>query len=199
MSIDWRAIRKFTRKLLGRRLVEALAIVRDGYGMDEDVDVLDRAVQRLAHRSAARIGQGRCRARGKSIARARLAGLPIALATSGMRIHVDVSLGETGLAGLFDSETTGDEVTRGKPAPGSLPAGGRPPGHRPRGRGRARGLATGGRGCARCRHARNRGARPSGSRGGFSSRSGRSGRRSGPSRQLARIAGALIPTVHAGS
>ncbi len=51
------------------------------------------------------------------IARARLAGLPIALATSGMRIHVDVSLGETGLAGLFDSETTGDEVTRGKPAP----------------------------------------------------------------------------------
>jgi beta-phosphoglucomutase-like phosphatase (HAD superfamily) len=34
-----------------------------------------------------------------------------------MRIHADISLEETGLAGSFDSETTGDEVTRGKPAP----------------------------------------------------------------------------------
>jgi beta-phosphoglucomutase-like phosphatase (HAD superfamily) len=34
-----------------------------------------------------------------------------------MRIHDDISLGETKLAGQFDSETTGDEVSRGKPAP----------------------------------------------------------------------------------
>lgn len=103
-------------KLLGRRLVEALAIVREGYGMDEDVEIL------IARYSDLRIEalRGSVKAMPGArdiIARARLAGLPVALATSGMRIHADISLGETGLAGLFDSETTGDEVTRGKPAP----------------------------------------------------------------------------------
>ncbi len=103
-------------KLLGRRLVEALAIVRDGYGMDVDVEIL------IARYSVLRIEalRGSVKAMpgaNEIIARARLAGLPIALATSGMRIHADISLGETGLAELFDSETTGDEVTRGKPAP----------------------------------------------------------------------------------
>ena len=43
--------------------------------------------------------------------------LPMALATSGMRAHADISLAETGLAGNFDVEVTGDEVQRGKPAP----------------------------------------------------------------------------------
>lgn len=103
-------------KLLGRRLVEALVIVREGYGIDEDVDVL------IARYSDLRIEALRGSVRAmpgahEIIARARLAGLPIALATSGMRIHADISLEETGLAGSFDSETTGDEVTRGKPAP----------------------------------------------------------------------------------
>lgn len=103
-------------KLLGRRLVEALVIVREGYGIDEDVDVL------IARYSDLRIEALRGSVRAmpgahEIIARARLAELPIALATSGMRIHADISLEETGLAGSFDSETTGDEVTRGKPAP----------------------------------------------------------------------------------
>ncbi len=103
-------------KLLGRRLVEALAIVRDGYGMDVDVEILiarysDLRIEALRGSVKAMPGAQ------EIIARARLAGLPIALATSGMRIHADISLGETGLADLFDSETTGDEVTRGKPAP----------------------------------------------------------------------------------
>ena len=103
-------------KLLGRRLVEALVIVRDGYGMDEDVEVLIARYSDLrieALRGSVKPMPGAA----EIIARARLAGLPIALATSGMRIHADISLGETGLAGSFDSETTGDEVTRGKPAP----------------------------------------------------------------------------------
>lgn len=103
-------------KLLGRRLVEALAIVRDGYGMEEDVEVLIARYSVLrteALRGSVRPMPGAH----EIIARARLAGMPIALATSGMRIHADISLGETGLAGSFDSETTGDEVTRGKPAP----------------------------------------------------------------------------------
>ena len=103
-------------KLLGRRLVEALAIVRDGYGMDVDVEILiarysDLRTEALRGSVKAMLGAR------EIIARARLAGIPIALATSGMRIHADISLSETGLAELFDSETTGDEVTRGKPAP----------------------------------------------------------------------------------
>ncbi len=103
-------------KLLGRRLVEALAIVREGYGMDVDVEILIARYSDLrteALRDSVKAMPGAH----DIIARARLAGLPIALATSGMRIHADISLGETGLAGSFDSETTGDEVTRGKPAP----------------------------------------------------------------------------------
>jgi HAD superfamily hydrolase (TIGR01509 family) len=103
-------------KLLGRRLVEALAIVRDGYEIDEDTDVL------IAHYAELRTEALRGSVQPmpgahEIVQRARLASLPVALATSGMRIHVDISLGETGLAGQFDSETTGDEVTRGKPAP----------------------------------------------------------------------------------
>jgi HAD superfamily hydrolase (TIGR01509 family) len=103
-------------RLLGRRLIEALAIVRDGYGMEENVEVLIARYSDLrieALRGSVKPMPGAA----EIIARARLAGLPIALATSGMRIHADISLGETGLAGSFSSETTGDEVTRGKPAP----------------------------------------------------------------------------------
>jgi len=103
-------------RLLGRRLVEALAIVHAGYGMEEDIDILiarysDLRIEALRGSVKAMPGAA------EIIARARLAGFPIALATSGMRIHADISLSETGLAGSFDSETTGDEVTRGKPAP----------------------------------------------------------------------------------
>lgn len=103
-------------KLLGRRLVEALAIVRDGYEIDDELDAL--VTQYAALRTEALRGSVRPMPGALEIVeRARLAGLTIALATSGMRIHVDISLGETGLAGRFDSETTGDEVGRGKPAP----------------------------------------------------------------------------------
>jgi HAD superfamily hydrolase (TIGR01509 family) len=103
-------------KLLGRRLVEALAIVREGYAMDVEVEILIARYSDLrteALRGSVKAMPGAA----EIIARARLAGLPVALATSGMRIHADISLEETGLAGSFDSETTGDEVTRGKPAP----------------------------------------------------------------------------------
>ncbi len=103
------------RRLLGRRIVEALAIVREGYGMQEDVDVLIARYSVLRSKQLEAVTPMPF-AR-EIIERARLAGLPIGLATSGARVHVDISLGRTGLAGLFDSETTGDEVTRGKPAP----------------------------------------------------------------------------------
>ena len=48
---------------------------------------------------------------------ARSAGLPMALASSSKRTHVELSLAETGLAGSFDAEVCGDEVERGKPEP----------------------------------------------------------------------------------
>lgn len=103
-------------RLLGRRLVEALAIVRDGYGISDDLDTL---VARYAElRTEALRGSVKPMPCAREIVeRARNAGLRVALATSGMRIHVDISLGETGLAGCFDTETTGDEVNHGKPAP----------------------------------------------------------------------------------
>lgn len=103
-------------RLLGRRLVEAIAIVREGYGLEDDVELLiDRySLLRLeALKGSVTLMPGAI----EIIERARLANLGVALATSGLRLHADVSLAETGLAGRFDSETTGDQVTRGKPAP----------------------------------------------------------------------------------
>ena len=44
-------------------------------------------------------------------------GLPMALATSGVRRYADAVLAETGLAGSFAVEVTGEDVVRGKPAP----------------------------------------------------------------------------------
>ncbi|MCA9858865.1 MAG: HAD hydrolase-like protein, partial [Thermomicrobiales bacterium] len=77
-------------RLLGRRLVEALAIVRDGYGIDDELDVLIARYSFLrteALRGSVRPMPGAL----EIVERARLAGYPLALATSGMRIHVDVS------------------------------------------------------------------------------------------------------------
>ncbi len=104
------------QRLLGRRLVEALAIARDEYVIGDDLDTLVSCYADLrteALRGAVKPMPGAM----EIVERARKAGLLVALATSGMRIHVDISLGETGLAGYFDTETTGDEVSRGKPAP----------------------------------------------------------------------------------
>lgn len=44
-------------------------------------------------------------------------GLPLGLATSGHRRYVDIVLPALGLTGAFETEATGDEVARGKPAP----------------------------------------------------------------------------------
>jgi HAD superfamily hydrolase (TIGR01509 family) len=103
-------------QLLGRRLVEAIAIARDGYTLPGTVEELADRYGQLrmeALRGAVRPMPG---AR-ESVEQLRALDLRVGLATSGMRAHVDVSLEETGLAGLFDIEATGDEVMRGKPAP----------------------------------------------------------------------------------
>ena len=103
-------------QLLGRRLPEAMAIVREAYELAlpvEDLIALYGEMRLAALRGNVRAMPGAA----EIVAFGRAAGLRLALATSGHRSHADVSLGETGLAGLFDAEATGDDVTRGKPAP----------------------------------------------------------------------------------
>ncbi len=104
------------KQLLGRRLPEAIAIVRDAYSLDRPLEALIEEYGEMrvaALRGAVRAMPG---AR-EIIAFGRAAELKIALATSGMRAHATISLEETGLTGLFDVEATGDEVERGKPEP----------------------------------------------------------------------------------
>jgi HAD superfamily hydrolase (TIGR01509 family) len=103
-------------KLLGRRLPEAVAIVAEAYELPGPVDalILEYDTMRLdALRGRIQPMPGAH----EIIAFAKQAGLKLALATSGQRSHADVSLAETGLAGSFAAEATGDDVERGKPAP----------------------------------------------------------------------------------
>lgn len=103
-------------RLLGRRLPEAIALVAEAYGIDAPRDELIRSYDEF--RLDALRGQVRpMPGAAEIVAFARSAGLRLALATSGLRRHADLSLAETGLAGNFEVEVTGDDVERGKPAP----------------------------------------------------------------------------------
>jgi HAD superfamily hydrolase (TIGR01509 family) len=103
-------------RTLGRRLPEAIAVIRDHYGLTGDLEDLTGQYDRL--RLDALRGNVQPMPGAKQIVRwARDAGIAVALASSSLRTHVDLSLAEAGLAGLFDAEACGDEVTNGKPAP----------------------------------------------------------------------------------
>lgn len=103
-------------RMLGRRLSEAIAIAQDDYAIDAPLAILSE--QYSEARKAALRGSVQPMPGANEILRAvRSASMRIALATSGMRSHADISLMETGLSGLFDIEVTGDDVKRGKPAP----------------------------------------------------------------------------------
>lgn len=103
-------------RLLGRRVPEAIAFVTGHYGLVDDLAELNSIYNEL--RLAAIRGNLRPLPGGAElISFGREHGLRLALATSNMREHVDLSLTETALAGLFDAEATGDEVARGKPEP----------------------------------------------------------------------------------
>lgn len=104
------------RQLLGRRLPEAVAIVKDGYGLPQPVEVLtaEYAAMRLDAIRGNLVTMPGVEA---LFAFGKAHHLPMALATSAMREHANVSLAEANLAGRFDAEVTGDEVHRGKPAP----------------------------------------------------------------------------------
>ncbi|MFL5758884.1 MAG: HAD family hydrolase [Thermomicrobiales bacterium] len=103
-------------KLLGRRLPEAIAIVSEAYELPGPIKALVQEYDAL--RLDALRGQIQPMPGAREIlAFAKLAELKLALATSGQRSHADVSLAETGLAGSFEAEVTGNDVERGKPAP----------------------------------------------------------------------------------
>lgn len=101
---------------LGRRLPEAMAVIAEAYGLTAPVAELAKTYDEL--RLAALRGNLRPMPGAAAVLTfARASGLRLALATSSLRTHADLSLAETALAGLFDAEATGDEVERGKPEP----------------------------------------------------------------------------------
>ena len=103
-------------QMLGRRLVDAIEIVRLGYALEDPIEDLTLIYAEM--RRQALVGRVHPMPGALEIVTfVRGAGLPVGLASSGIRDHVDLSLHEAGLAGLFAVEVTGDEVERGKPAP----------------------------------------------------------------------------------
>jgi HAD superfamily hydrolase (TIGR01509 family) len=103
-------------RTLGRRLPEAIALLAESYALTAPLPDLVATYDRL--RLAALRGNLRPMPGAAALlAFARDAGLRLALATSSLRSHADLTLTETALAGLFDAEATGDEVAHGKPAP----------------------------------------------------------------------------------
>ena len=103
-------------QLLGRRLPEAITIVKAWFDLDGDLPALtaEYAETRL---DALREGIPVMPGAHEIIAWAKEAGLPCALATSSLRSHADVSLAAAGLTGQFAAEATGNEVENGKPEP----------------------------------------------------------------------------------
>ncbi len=103
-------------RMFGLRLFESAAIVKEAYGLDLPVEEIAATQDEL--RLAALRGNLRpLPGAAALVAFGREAGLRLALATSSLRHHADLTLAEVGLAGSFDAEATGDEVERGKPAP----------------------------------------------------------------------------------
>src|SRR4051812_41654458 len=83
-------------RLLGRRLPDAIAIVREAYAMDMPLDALidEYGTLRVETLRGVVVPMPGARA---LIEAARASGLKLALATSGLRAHASVSLAETGL------------------------------------------------------------------------------------------------------
>src|SRR3954447_11168752 len=102
--------------LLGRRLPEAMAIVKDWYGLEDDAAVITVEFSELRLAALQEYLPVMPGAR-EIVAWGRERQIPMALATSSRRAHADIAIAAAGLAGLVDAEATGDEVERGKPEP----------------------------------------------------------------------------------
>ena len=102
--------------LLGRRLPDAVALLKGWYDLPGPLDALVAEFDAL--RTEMILGNlAPMPGAAELVAFGRERGLPLALATSNRRHQVTISLAETGLTGRFDAEVTGDDVTRGKPFP----------------------------------------------------------------------------------
>lgn len=105
-----------SRNMAGRRLPEVMEAIAETYDLTATVTELCEAFE--TQFIAAVQGQVAPLPGVRDLlAFGRASGLKIALASSGWRQYVDAILIEAGLAGAFDAEVTGDEVTRGKPHP----------------------------------------------------------------------------------
>lgn len=103
-------------QMLGRRLPEAIAIVKEGYGLPDPLE--DLIADYTILRRDALIGNVRAMPGAREVVQYGIdSGLKVGLASSGVRDQVLLSLTEAGLAGMFEVLVTGDDVTRGKPAP----------------------------------------------------------------------------------
>ena len=103
-------------RMFGLRLREGAALVKEEYELDLSVDEIVEVQDEL--RLAALRGNLRpLPGAAALVAFGRAAGLKLALATSSLRHHADLTLAEIALEDAFDAEVTGDEVERGKPAP----------------------------------------------------------------------------------
>jgi HAD superfamily hydrolase (TIGR01509 family) len=103
-------------QMLGRRLPEAVAIIREGYGLDLPLpDLIDDYA--LMRRDALIGNVVPLPGAIEIVQYGHDAGLHVALASSGLRDQVLLSLDEAGLAGNFEVLVTGDDVDHGKPAP----------------------------------------------------------------------------------
>jgi HAD superfamily hydrolase (TIGR01509 family) len=103
-------------QMLGRRVPEAMAIIKEGYGLPHPVEDLIADYTILRRHALV----GNVKPMPGAIDAVRFghdAGLKVGLASSGLRDQVTLSLNEAGLRGMFEVEVTGDDVTRGKPAP----------------------------------------------------------------------------------
>lgn len=103
-------------QMLGRRIPEAMAIVKHGY--DLPIPVENLIADYTVMRRDVLIGNVRPMPGAlEAVKFGRDAGLRIGLASSGLRDQVTLSLTEAGLHGMFEVEVTGDDVAHGKPAP----------------------------------------------------------------------------------
>ncbi len=103
-------------RMFGLRLREGAAVVKDAYALNLSVDEIAE-VQDELRLAALRGNLQPLPGAAALVAFGRSAGLRLALATSSLRHHADLTLAEIELVGAFDAEATGDEVKRGKPAP----------------------------------------------------------------------------------
>jgi HAD superfamily hydrolase (TIGR01509 family) len=107
---------KAGQRLVGRRMREILAIIAEMYDLVLPTDAMAQEYEEL--RLTVLNGRLQPMPGAKElIAYAYEMRLPMALATSGVRRYADAVLAETGLAGAFAVEVTGEDVAHGKPAP----------------------------------------------------------------------------------